>query len=124
MNTAPLAVREFEPSAQSIWNWVRQGFGRAGRHSSGCPKGPDSRAELSLSVVECHLGWLNRAIWPLRRQHRSELGDLNVIIQVEEWHSSDRLHGTVRAPRSAQIRALKWRWVSLGVTWGTLGTSY
>ena len=31
------------------------------------------------------------------------------IIQVEEWHSSDRLHGTVRAPRSAQIRALKWR---------------
>ena len=48
-------------------------------------------------------------VWPLRRQHRSELGDLNVIIQVEEWHSSDRLHGTVRAPRSAQIRALKWR---------------
>ena len=36
-------------------------------------------------------------------------GDLNVIIQVEEWHSSDRLHGTVRAPRSAQIRALKCR---------------
>ena len=40
---------------------------------------------------------------------RPELGDLNVIIQVEEWHSSDRFGGTVRAPRSAQIRALKWR---------------
>ena len=29
---APLAScsvsKEFEPSAQSIWNWVRQGFGR------------------------------------------------------------------------------------------------
>ena len=57
----------------------------------------------------------------LRLQHRSELGDLNVIIQVEEWHSSDRLHGTVRAPRSAQIRALKCRWVSLGVTLGDPG---
>ena len=45
-------------------------------------------------------------------------GDLNVIIQVEEWHSSDRLHGTVRAPRSAQIRALKCRWVSPGGPWG------
>ena len=48
-------------------------------------------------------------------------GDLNVIIQVEEWHSSDRLHGTVRAPRSAQIRALKCRWVSLGVVRCHLG---
>ena len=28
-------------------------FGRVGWHSSGRPKGPDSRAELSLSVVEC-----------------------------------------------------------------------
>ena len=28
---------------------------------------------------------------------RPELGDLNVIIQVEEWHSSDRFGGTVRA---------------------------
>ena len=44
--------------------------------------------------------------------------NLNVIIQVEEWHSSDRLHGTVRAPRSAQIRALKCRWVSPGGPWG------
>ena len=32
---------------------VRTGFGRVGWHSSGRPKGPDSRAELSLSVVEC-----------------------------------------------------------------------
>ena len=32
---------------------------------------------------------------------RPELGDLNVIIQVEEWHSSDRFGGTVgRANRA------------------------
>ena len=115
VKSSPPGTRQRHPSGRT---GALAQFGRVGWHSSGRPKGPDSRAELSLSVVECHLGWLNRAIWPLRRQHRSELGDLNVIIQVEEWHSSDRLHGTVRAPRSAQIRALKCRWVSLGVTWG------
>ena len=98
-----------EPGRQRLGPRCATLVGRVLWHSSGRPKGPDSRAELSLSVVECHLGWLNRAIWPLRRQHRSELGDLNVIIQVEEWHSSDRFGGTVRARESAQIRALKWR---------------
>ena len=29
-----------------------------------------------------------------RQSSRAELGDLNVIIQVEEWHSSDRFGGT------------------------------
>ena len=78
-------------------------FGRAGWHSSGRPKGPDSRAELSLSVVECHLGWLNRAIWPLRRQHRSELGDLNVIIQVEELAAPGLCHATCPKPGPLHI---------------------
>ena len=31
----------------------------------------------------------------------TDTGDLNVIIQVEEWHSSDRFGGTVRARESA-----------------------
>ena len=58
-----------------------------------------------------------------------ELGDLNVIIQVEERVEAEtRAHGTGSCARSAapcrpcaqkaQIRALKCRWVSLGVTWG------
>ena len=34
---------------------------------------------------------------------RPELGDLNVIIQVEEWHSSDRFGGTVRARESGHL---------------------
>ena len=34
---------------------------------------------------------------------RPELGDLNVIIQVEEWHSSDRIGGTVRARESGHL---------------------
>ena len=38
------------------------------------------------------------------------------------WHGSDGLDGTVPGAQKAQIRALKCRWVSLGVTWGTLGT--
>ena len=45
------------PGGRLSGAWWRKSY--AGR-----PKGPDSRAELSLSVVECHLGWLNRAIWP------------------------------------------------------------
>ena len=34
---------------------------------------------------------------------RPELADLNVIIQVEEWHSSDRFGGTVRARESGHL---------------------
>ena len=34
---------------------------------------------------------------------RPELGDLNVIIQIEEWHSSDRFGGTVRARESGHL---------------------
>ena len=40
---------------------------------------------------------------------RPELGDLNVIIQVEEWHSSDRFGGTVRARESGDFRGERLR---------------
>ena len=43
--------------------------------------------------------------------NQPELGDLNVIIQVEEWHSPGAAIGPDSGPE-----------VSLGVTWGTLGT--
>ena len=47
-----------------------------------------------------------------RQSSRAELGDLNVIIPVEEWHSSDRFGGTVRARESGHLgpeSVVRWR---------------
>ena len=50
--------------------------------------GPESDAQSGRAEFVCE---------------RPELGDLNVIIQVEEWHSSDRFGGTVRARESGHL---------------------
>jgi transposase len=70
--------REFEPTAQAIWNWVRQAERDAGRRDDGLPEA--ERAELAR----------------LRRENRQLRQEREILAKAAAWFARET--GTIARP--------------------------
>ena len=75
--------REFEPTAQAIWNWVRQADRDAGRRDDGLPEA--ERAELAR----------------LRRENRQLRQEREILAKAAAWFARET--GTL----SVELRAVR-----------------
>ena len=73
--------REFEPTAQAIWNWVRQAERDAGRRDDGLPEA--ERAELAR----------------LRRKNRQLRQEREILAKAAAWFARET--GTIASGSSA-----------------------
>ena len=72
--------REFEPTAQAIWNWVRQAERDAGRRDDGLPEA--ERAELAR----------------LRRENRQLRQEREILAKAAAWFARET--GTIASGSS------------------------